>query len=281
MYLFVYISKDCVTVHCRQLAFYSPFNPLLLTPQCPVVELLDNPEDRGKYQTMRSIAAFNVEVHVFSFDVVSSHVVTPFDLYSSTHDRNTVEVLDTDSSMWFYPCSLTMVAMATATTLSLRLQRWSRWIRSCTTTMPLGILAPKGLNKLLLLWKQLYPVSRVVYSKISLLFNMHELSRYLETKYHANLYMLSLSVQLIISRWVFVWYVSEEETFLLTLVCKLLLISAIDITLQCVLIQWLAALILPPQQVATFGPCQWHWAVSSSSTLSLVSGSLTSTGGSK
>ncbi|XP_064407075.1 SID1 transmembrane family member 1-like isoform X2 [Halichondria panicea] len=30
---------------------------------CPVVELMDNPQDRGKFQTMRSLAVFNVEKH--------------------------------------------------------------------------------------------------------------------------------------------------------------------------------------------------------------------------
>ena len=152
----VYISKDCVTVEV--VCFHSSFNPLLLTFQCPVVELLDNPEDRGKYQTMRSLAAFNVEVHAFSFDVVSNHVIISFGVLLA-HNRNTVDVLVTGSSMWFSLCSLTTVAMATATTLSLHLLRWSRWIRSCITTMPLSIPAPKGLNESLLPWNQLYPVS--------------------------------------------------------------------------------------------------------------------------
>ncbi len=35
---------------------------ILINAQCPVVELLDNPDHRGRYQTMRALAAINTKV---------------------------------------------------------------------------------------------------------------------------------------------------------------------------------------------------------------------------
>lgn len=43
----------------------SGIDTIFKTLQCPVVELLDNPDHRGTYQTMRSQAGINIQARTF------------------------------------------------------------------------------------------------------------------------------------------------------------------------------------------------------------------------
>jgi len=53
--------------------------------QCPVTELLDNPDHRGIYQTMLSQAAINVEVGRTHAHTV--HIYAHMHVYAHTHAR--------------------------------------------------------------------------------------------------------------------------------------------------------------------------------------------------